>query len=197
MDKRLIKIETGATWDQLALPYEQKSLLLKIAGDVTSQRALSDSPGLGKKLHSERGITILFTGPTGTGKTMASELFANELNVDLYRVDLSQVISKYIGETEKNLAGILDATENNDVILLFDEADALFGKRNEVKDAHDRYANQEVSYLLQRLENFDGLVILTCNLKSAIEDAFVRRFRYVVEFPLARSIELKDSPAFE
>jgi SpoVK/Ycf46/Vps4 family AAA+-type ATPase len=129
------------------------------------------------------GISALFVGASGTGKTMAAEVLANELRLDLYRIDLSQVVSKYIGETEKNLRRVFDAAEEGGAVLLFDEADALFGKRSEVKDSHDRYANIEVSYLLQRMEAYQGLAILTTNLKAALDPAFLRRLRFVVQFP--------------
>ncbi|UUZ68714.1 ATP-binding protein [Polaromonas sp. P2-4] len=129
------------------------------------------------------GISALFAGESGTGKTMAAEVLARELQLDLYRIDLSAVVSKYIGETEKNLRRVFDAAEDSGAILLFDEADALFGKRSEVKDSHDRYANIEVSYLLQRMESYRGLAILTTNLKAALDVAFQRRLRFVVNFP--------------
>jgi SpoVK/Ycf46/Vps4 family AAA+-type ATPase len=129
------------------------------------------------------GISALFAGASGTGKTMAAEVLANELRLDLFRIDLSQVVSKYIGETEKNLSRVFDAAEEGASILLFDEADALFGKRSEVKDSHDRYANVEVSYLLQRMEAYRGLAILTSNRKNALDQAFLRRIRFVIDFP--------------
>ena len=129
------------------------------------------------------GISALFTGISGTGKTMAAEVLANELRLDLYHIDLSQVVSKYIGETEKNLRRVFDAAEEGGAILLFDEADALFGKRSELKDSHDRYANIEVSYLLQRMESYRGLAILTTNMKKALDTAFLRRIRFMVQFP--------------
>ena len=129
------------------------------------------------------GISALFAGASGTGKTMAAEVLARELRLDLYRIDLSAVVSKYIGETEKNLRRVFDAAEAGGAILLFDEADALFGKRSEVKDSHDRYANIEVSYLLQRMEAYRGLAILTTNLKDALDTAFLRRIRFIVQFP--------------
>ena len=129
------------------------------------------------------GISALFAGASGTGKTLAAETLANELNLDLYKIDLSMVVSKYIGETEKNLRRIFDGAEKGGAILLFDEADALFGKRSEVKDARDRYANMEVAYLLQRIEAYRGLAILTTNLKASIDQAFLRRIRFVVQFP--------------
>jgi SpoVK/Ycf46/Vps4 family AAA+-type ATPase len=129
------------------------------------------------------GDTALFTGESGTGKTMAAEVLARELELDLYRIDLSAVVSKYIGETEKNVKQVFDAAEEGGVLLLFDEADALFGKRSDVRDSHDRYANIEVSYLLQRMEAYEGLAILTTNLKSAMDRAFQRRLRFTVNFP--------------
>jgi SpoVK/Ycf46/Vps4 family AAA+-type ATPase len=131
----------------------------------------------------------MFAGPSGTGKTMAGEMLANELQLDLCRIDLSQVISKYIGETEKNLRRVFDAAEDGASILLFDEADALFGKRSEVKDSHDRYSNIEVSYLLQRMEQYRGLAILTTNRKDALDTAFLRRIRFVVEFPFPEAAQ--------
>ena len=139
--------------------------------------------GLLKKGGRGLGISALFAGPSGTGKTTAAEVMAQELNLDLYRIDLSSVVSKYIGETEKNLRRVFDAAETGGAILLFDEADALFGKRSDVKDSHDRHANIEVSYLLQRMEAYGGLAILTTNLKGALDSAFLRRIRFVVQFP--------------
>jgi SpoVK/Ycf46/Vps4 family AAA+-type ATPase len=135
------------------------------------------------------GISALFAGPSGTGKTMAGEVLANELRLDLFRIDLSQVVSKYIGETEKNLRRVFDAAEEGAAILLFDEADALFGKRSEVKDSHDRYANIEVSYLLQRMEDYRGLAILTTNRRDALDAAFLRRIRFMVEFPFPEAAQ--------
>jgi SpoVK/Ycf46/Vps4 family AAA+-type ATPase len=130
------------------------------------------------------GISALFTGAPGTGKTMAAEVLANALRLSLYRIDLSAVVSKYIGETEKNLRRLFDAAEDGGAILFFDEADALFGKRSEVKDSHDRYANIEVNYLLQRMESYGGLAILATNMKAALDPAFLRRIRFVVNFPI-------------
>jgi len=130
------------------------------------------------------GITALFMGPSGTGKTLAAEVLANELKLDLYRIDLSQVVSKYIGETERNLGRVFDAAEAGGAVLLFDEADALFGKRSEVKDSHDRYANIEVGYLLQRMEAYRGLAILTTNLRASLDPAFQRRIAFMVEFAM-------------
>jgi SpoVK/Ycf46/Vps4 family AAA+-type ATPase len=137
------------------------------------------------------GISALFHGPSGTGKTLAAEVIARRLGFDLIRVDLSQVVSKYIGETEKNLSRIFDAADRGGCVLLFDEADALFGKRSEVRDSHDRYANIEVGYLLQRIEAFRGLAILTTNLKQVLDPAFMRRLRFVVAFPFPDTAERK------
>jgi SpoVK/Ycf46/Vps4 family AAA+-type ATPase len=129
------------------------------------------------------GTTALFAGPSGTGKTLAAEVLAADLDLDLYRVDLSAVVSKYIGETEKNLRQVFDAAEDGGAVLLFDEADALFGKRGEIRDSHDRYANIEIAYLLQRMEEYRGLAVLTTNLGDALDAAFMRRLRFVIEFP--------------
>ena len=137
------------------------------------------------------GISALFAGESGTGKTMAAEVIANELRLNLYRIDLSAVVSKYIGETEKNLRRLFDAAEDGGAILFFDEADALFGKRSEVKDSHDRYANIEINYLLQRMEAYRGLAILATNMKSALDPAFMRRLRFVVNFPFPGTAERK------
>jgi SpoVK/Ycf46/Vps4 family AAA+-type ATPase len=139
--------------------------------------------GFGGKMALGRGICALFAGPSGTGKTMAASVLARSLHLDLYRVDLAQTVSKYIGETEKNLDRVFRAAEAADAVLFFDEADALFGKRSEVKDAHDRYANLEVGYLLQKMEEYDGLAILATNLRQHIDEAFTRRLRCIVEFP--------------
>ncbi len=135
---------------------------------------------------SGRGTTALFTGAKGTGKTLSAEVIANELGSNIYRVDLSNVVSKYIGETEKNLDRVFDAAERSGAVLYFDEADALFGKRSEVKDAHDRYANIEVSYLLKRLKDHNGVAILATNRKQNIDPAFLRRLRFVINFPFSK-----------
>ncbi len=177
------RIEPAATWDDLVLPERQKQLLGQIALCLRQRTKVYQKWGFASKGSRGLGITALFAGPSGTGKTMAGEVLANELRLDLYVIDLSQVVSKYIGETEKNLRNVFDAAEEGTSILLFDEADALFGKRSEVKDSHDRYANIEVSYLLQRMEAYRGLAILTTNRKTALDQAFMRRIRYVVEFP--------------
>jgi SpoVK/Ycf46/Vps4 family AAA+-type ATPase len=139
--------------------------------------------GFGRRLGPGRGNSARFPGPRGTAKTMAAEILAGALRLDLYRVDLAGVVSKYIGETEKNLRRVFEAAERSGAILCFDEADALFGKRSEVKDSHDRYANIEVDYLLQRMEDYRGLAVLTTNRKAALDRAFLRRLRFLVEFP--------------
>jgi SpoVK/Ycf46/Vps4 family AAA+-type ATPase len=161
----------------------QKRLLSEISAHVRQRLKVYETWGFGPRNTRGLGISALFTGPSGTGKTMAAEVLAKELRLDLFRIDLSQVVSKYIGETEKNLRRVFDAAETGGAILLFDEADALFGKRSEVKDSHDRYANIEISYLLQRMEAYRGLAILTTNMKDALDAAFLRRIRFVVHFP--------------
>jgi SpoVK/Ycf46/Vps4 family AAA+-type ATPase len=142
-----------------------------------------DEWGFDRKLSLGKGLNVLFAGPSGTGKTMAAEVLAGELGLDLYKIDLSTVVSKYIGDTEKNLARIFAEAATSNAILFFDEADALFGKRSEVKDAHDRYANIEIGYLLQRMEEYEGVVILATNLRKNMDEAFVRRMHFTVEFP--------------
>jgi hypothetical protein len=177
------RIEPVATWDDLVLPELQIQTLRDIAAHVRQRAQVYNTWGFATKSARGLGISALFAGASGTGKTMAAEVLANELRLDLYRIDLSQVVSKYIGETEKNLRRVFDAAEEGGALLLFDEADALFGKRSEVKDSHDRYANIEVSYLLQRMESYRGLAILTTNMKQALDPAFLRRIRFVVQFP--------------
>jgi hypothetical protein len=183
LDRLAQGIQPAAGWDDLVLPEQQMGTLRDIVMHVRHRRFVYGEWGFAEKGLRGLGISALFSGPSGTGKTMAAEVLARELDLDLYRIDLSQVVSKYIGETEKNLAGLFDAAEGSGVILLFDEADALFGKRSEVRDSHDRYANIEVSYLLQRMEIYAGLAILTTNLKSALDQAFLRRIRFIVQFP--------------
>jgi winged helix domain-containing protein/ATPase family protein associated with various cellular activities (AAA) len=170
-------------WDDLVLPEDTLRQLREIAGQVACRAKVYDAWGFGARLSRGRGISALFAGPSGTGKTMAAEVIANHLRLDLYRIDLSSVVSKYIGETEKNLRRVFDRAEQGGAILFFDEADALFGKRTEVKDSHDRYANIEISYLLQRMEDYRGLAILATNLKSHLDQAFLRRLRFLVDFP--------------
>ena len=182
LDQLAQHIEAKADWDDLELPPETKLLLEEICGQVEQRLRVYDQWGLRDAMNRGLGISALFAGESGTGKTMAAEVIAKRLNLNLYRIDLSAVVSKYIGETEKNLRRLFDAAEGGGAILFFDEADALFGKRSEVKDSHDRYANIEVNYLLQRMEGFQGLAILATNMKSALDQAFTRRLRFIVHF---------------
>ena len=177
------RIAPAAGWEDLILPASQVKVLREVSEQVRHRVRVYESWGFAAKSSRGLGITALFAGTSGTGKTMAAEVLAGELRLDLYRIDLSAVVSKYIGETEKNLRRVFDAAEEGGAILLFDEADALFGKRSEVKDSHDRHANIEVSYLLQRMEAYRGLAILTTNLKDSLDGAFLRRLRFIVEFP--------------
>jgi hypothetical protein len=176
------RIDPKATWDDIVLTGEVAEILHQIAAQVHHRNTVYDTWGFREKMSRGLGINALFGGESGTGKTMAAEVLANELRLNLYRIDLSAVVSKYIGETEKNLRRLFDAAEDGGAILFFDEADALFGKRSEVKDSHDRYANIEVNYLLQRMEAYRGLAILATNMKSALDQAFMRRLRFVVTF---------------
>ena len=180
-------IKPVAKWDDLVLPEPQKNILEEIEIQMRQRAKVYGEWGFTDKCSRGLGISALFTGESGTGKTMAAEVLANKLQLDLYRIDLSQVVSKYIGETEKNLSRVFDEAEKGGAILLFDEADALFGKRSDVKDSHDRYANIEVSYLLQRMEFYRGLAILTTNMKNALDKAFLRRIRFVIQFPFPDS----------
>jgi SpoVK/Ycf46/Vps4 family AAA+-type ATPase len=177
------RIIPRATWEDLILPELQKQILHQLTAQVRHRLKVYESWGFGAKGRGGLGVSALFTGVSGTGKTMAAEVLAHQLRLDLYRVDLSSVVSKYIGETEKNLKRVFDAAEEGGVLLLFDEADALFGKRSEVRDSHDRYANIEVGYLLQRMEAYQGLAILTTNLRSLLDPAFQRRLRFTINFP--------------
>ncbi|MBC9251681.1 AAA family ATPase [Pseudomonas alcaligenes] len=177
------RVESHAGWDDLVLPDAALASLRSIAAQVRQRTRVYREWGFAERSSRGLGISALFAGGSGTGKTLAAEVLANELQLDLYRIDLAAMVSKYIGETEKNLARVFDVAERSGAILLFDEADALFGKRSEVKDSHDRYANLEVSYLLQRIETYRGLAILTSNLKQALDSAFQRRLRFIVPFP--------------
>ena len=183
LDDLAQRIDPRAEWEMLVLPESQRAALHQVVAHVRHRLAVYHEWGFASRGLRGLGITALFAGESGTGKTMAAEVLANELQLDLYRIDLSSVVSKYIGETERNLRRVFDAAEDSGAILLFDEADALFGKRSEVKDSHDRYANIEVSYLLQRMEAYRGLAILTTNMKAALDTAFQRRLRFVVQFP--------------
>jgi hypothetical protein len=177
------RIEPKAGWDDLVLPRTQLQVLRDIVMQVRHRARVYDTWEFAGKGTRGTGISALFSGASGTGKTLAAEVLAKELKLDLYRIDLSTVVNKYIGETEKNLRRVFDMAEEAGAILLFDEADALFGKRSDVKDSHDRHANIEVSYLLQRMEAYRGLAILTTNLKDSLDKAFMRRLRFIVHFP--------------
>jgi SpoVK/Ycf46/Vps4 family AAA+-type ATPase len=178
-----LKIEPRRDWGDLVLPADQIAQLHEMCDQMKYRHVVLGEWGFDRKLSMGKGLNALFAGPSGTGKTMAAEVIARDLGLDLYKIDLSTVMSKYVGETEKNLERIFSAARNSNAILFFDEADALFGKRSEVRDAHDRYANVEISYLLQRMEAYDGLVILTSNLSKNMDEAFVRRMHFTVEFP--------------
>jgi SpoVK/Ycf46/Vps4 family AAA+-type ATPase len=183
MDELGRRIEPQASWGDLVLAERQLKILREIVAHVRRRSTVYQEWGFAATLRRGLGVTALFAGGSGTGKTLAAEVMAKELGLDLFIIDLSQVVSKYIGETEKNLRKVFDAAERGGALLLFDEADALFGKRSEVKDSHDRYANLEVSYLLMRMEAYRGLAILTTNMKQALDTAFMRRIRFVVDFP--------------
>ncbi len=192
MEQLASRISAKATWNQLVLPPEQKALLRQITDQVAQRNRVYNTWGFREKMNRGLGINALFAGESGTGKTMAAEVVANELQLDLFRIDLSAVVNKYIGETEKNLRKLFDAAEDSGAILFFDEADALFGKRSEVKDSHDRFANIEINYLLQRMESYRGLAILATNMKNALDKAFVRRLRFIVDFPVPGLEERKE-----
>jgi hypothetical protein len=183
LDQLAQRLEVKACWDDLVLPPEETRALRQIASQVAQRGTVYGSWGFGRASNRGLGISALFAGDSGTGKTMAAEVIANELKLHLYRIDLSAVVSKYIGDTEKNLCRLFDGAEDGGAILFFDEADALFGKRSEVNDSHDRFANIEINYLLTRMETYRGLAILATNMRSALDAAFVRRLRFIVRFP--------------
>ena len=176
------KISTFHNWEDIVLPPEKKEQLLDICNYVKNTTLVYEAWGFDK--HNRRkGLSVLFSGPAGTGKTMAAEIIAGELNLDMYKIDLSIVVSKYIGETEKNLAKIFKGAKDANAVLFFDEADTLFGKRSGGQDVHDRYANIEINYLLQKMEEHEGLVILASNMQKKIDAAFLRRMNSIIEFP--------------
>ena len=177
------KIRPAHIWKDIVLPADPLAQLGEMCQRVSQSYRVLGEWGFGAKLSTGKGVNALFAGPSGTGKTMAAGILANELGLDLYKIDLSQVVSKYIGETEKNLDSIFAAAENSNIILFFDEADALFGKRSEVRDSHDRYANIEISYLLQKMEDYEGIAILASNLSQNLDEAFVRRLAFSIHFP--------------
>jgi hypothetical protein len=183
LDTLARRVTSRATLDDVILPAPRKSQLVELIDQVRLNRMVTEDWGFAEKSRRGLGLSALFAGESGTGKTFAAEAIANELDYDLYRIDLAAVVSKFIGETEKNLKRVFDAAERGGAILFFDESDALFGRRTEVKDSHDRYANIEINYLLQRMEDYRGMSILATNRRSALDQAFTRRLAFVVEFP--------------
>ena len=192
------EIRFGDLAQKLPCPFEEKDIVLPaktrheldlIVSWAKHSSKVFGSDGYGEKLRTGRGLSCLFSGPPGTGKTMAAQVIARRIGYDVYRIDLSQVVNKYIGETEKNLSKVFDEAQRSKVVLFFDEADTLFGRRSEVKDAHDRYANIETGYLLQRLETYEGLAILATNLQRNLDEAFLRRLQVTAEFPIPGVVE--------
>ncbi|QNU65814.1 ATP-binding protein [Ruminiclostridium herbifermentans] len=186
-----VKMKKTYSWDMLVLPPDQMSQMKEICNQVKFRSLVYEKWGFDKRLALGKGLNVLFSGPPGSGKTMAAEVIANEIGLEIYKIDVSQIVSKYIGETEKNLSEIFAEAETSNAILFFDEADALFGKRSEVKDAHDRYANVEISYLLQKMEEYTGIVILATNLNQNIDDAFLRRLHFNIVFPFPEKEQRK------
>ena len=182
LDQLAQRVESTRGWGDLVLSNDALAQMREICAQVVHRHRVMEDWGFGRKLPYGKGLSVLFAGPSGTGKTMAAEVLANELQLDLYKIDLARVVSKYIGETEQNLDRIFTAAQDANAILFFDEADALFGKRSEVKDAHDRYANLEISYLLQKMEQYEGVTILASNLRQNLDEAFVRRLAFIVHF---------------
>jgi hypothetical protein len=178
-----VAVSPHYTWDDLVLPADRQQQLRSVAARIANRAIVQREWGFGEKQIRGRGVAVLFAGPPGTGKTMAAEILAGALSLDLFQIDLSTVVSKYIGETEKQLGTIFAEAEQGQCILFFDECDAIFGKRTEVKDAHDRYANTEINYLLQRMEQYDGIVILATNFQKNIDEAFLRRLQDSIDFP--------------
>ncbi|PWK11518.1 ATP-binding protein [Tumebacillus permanentifrigoris] len=183
LEKKAVRITPRQDFDKLVLPPEQKDLLRNACAQMKFRTQVYGDWGFGRKLSYGKGLSMLFAGPPGTGKTMSAEVIAMELQLEIYKIDLSQIISKYIGETEKNLHEIFAEAQLSSSILFFDEADALFGKRSEVKDSHDKHANVETAYLLQKMEEYEGITILATNFQQNIDEAFMRRLNYVVRFP--------------
>jgi SpoVK/Ycf46/Vps4 family AAA+-type ATPase len=177
------RVEPRHDWNDLVLPPAQREQLTALCNQAKHGSIVYGNWGFDRKLSLGRALNALFSGPPGTGKTLAAEVIAADLGVALLKIDLSQIVSKYIGETEKNLRQLFDQAASANAILFFDEADALLGKRSEVKDAHDRYANTETAYLLQKMEEYAGITILSTNLRQNMDDAFTRRMRFIVDFP--------------
>ena len=189
LDDLAERIEPRVGWDDIILPARQRETLRTIAAQGRSRARVHEQWGFGAAGSRGLGISALFAGPSGTGKTLAAEVIGAAIALEVYRIDLSGVVSKWVGETERNLKRVFDAAEATSSILVFEEADALFGKRTEVRESHDRYANIEVSYLLQRMESYRGLAILTTNMRSHLDQAFLRRLRFVVDFPFPGEVE--------
>jgi SpoVK/Ycf46/Vps4 family AAA+-type ATPase len=183
LSRLAIKISPKYSWSDIVLPQEQMAQIRELLNYVKYRDVVYGAWGFAQKLSLGKGLNVLFSGLSGTGKTMAAEIMARELGLDLYKIDLSMVVSKYIGETEKNLSAIFQEAKDSNAILFFDEADALFGKRSEVKDAHDRYANIETAYLLQKMDEYEGIVILATNLRNNMDEAFTRRMQVIIDFP--------------
>jgi hypothetical protein len=183
LDELAHQVASRYQWADLVLPPDQLAILKEVVTMVRARPKVLEEWGVGKKLASSTAVTVLFAGEPGTGKTMAAGVIASELGLELYKIDLSSLVSKYIGETEKNLEVLFKEAEQSNAILFFDEADAVFGKRSGIRDAHDRYANIGVSYLLQRMEAYDGVTILATNLRANLDEAFTRRLQFVVDFP--------------
>ena len=189
LDKVSVKMDKDFYLKDIILPIDRKIQLEDIINFVKNKNEVYYEWGFKEKMGLGSGLNILFTGESGTGKTMAAQIVANELEMEIFKIDLSLLVSKYIGETEKNINRIFHEAQTSNAMIFFDEADAIFGKRTEIKDAHDRYANVEVSYLLQKLEEHDEIVILASNLKHNIDDAFIRRMHFIVEFPFPNEKE--------
>ncbi len=189
LEELALRIEPAFVWDDIVLTSGVRQKLREVANQAAQRDRVYETWGFGRQLARGRGITALFAGSSGTGKTMAAEVLASQLQLDLYRVDLASMVSKYIGETEKNLRRVFEAAQRSGAILFFDEADALFGSRTETRDSHDRYANLEINYLLQRMEDYSGLAILATNRRTALDSAFIRRLRFVIEFPFPGPVE--------
>jgi hypothetical protein len=183
------RIDPKASWQDIVLPVAETNLLRQIADQVAQRSTVYETWGFSGKMSRGLGISVLFAGESGCGKTMAAEVLASHLRINLYRIDLSAIVSKYIGESAKNLCRLFDAAEDGGAILFFDECECIFGKRSEVKDSHDRYANTEIDYLLQRMESYRGLAILATNMKSSLDPAFMRRLRFVLNFPYPGTAE--------
>jgi len=187
LDRSAQRIDVKTHWDDIVLPAEPLDQLHQLCAQVRCRACVYEDWGFAGKMNRGLGISALFEGASGVGKTMAAEVIAHDLRLDLYRIDLSAIVSKYIGETEANLRNVFDAAEDGAAVLFFDECDALFGKRTEVRESHDRFANIQINYLLQRLEAYRGLAILATNMKSALDAAFIRRLRFIVNFPYPES----------